>query len=212
MTLRVQLWCILMILAAAAATAYYYPALPAIIPVHWNVAGQVDGYGPRWQLWLMGPGMMAAMLLMGRMLPWLSPKRFEIQGYAATYGYMMAVLVALFGVIEGIMLAVALGSPLHMMRVLPVVLFGSLILLGNPMGKVKRNFFIGIRTPWTLASERVWHATHRLAGELMVASGALGLLAVWMAAPGWLQLLLGLAWAPVAVVYSLVLYKRTEAT
>jgi uncharacterized membrane protein len=76
------------------------------------------------------------------------------------------------------------------------------------MGKVRRNFFVGIRTPWTLANQRVWYGTHRLAGKLMVGSGMLGLLTVWLGAPHWLQLIVMLAWAPVAVVYSLLLYKR----
>lgn len=205
--------CVLMILAAAAATAYYAPGLRPTIPLHWNSAGQVDGYGPRWILWLIGPGLMAVMLLIGVALPWLSPKQFEVQRFAATYSYLMTVLVVLFGGLEALMISTVLsgvdvpGLP----RVLEAGGFLLLVLIGNPMGKVRRNFFIGIRTPWTLASEQVWNATHRLAGKLMVASGVLGLLAVWLNAPGWILLVPGLGWALVAAVYSLVRYKRLEA-
>lgn len=207
---RVLLFCILAILAVAAVTAYYYPSLPETIPTHWNFAGQIDGHGPRWQVWLVGPVLMTAILLMGVMLPWLSPKQFEVQGFAATYSYLIAVPVVLLGCIEAIMLSAALGGRPDMVHLMPALMFVVLILMGNPMGKVKRNFFMGIRTPWTLANERAWYATHRLAGKLMVGSGVLGLLAVWLAAPAWLQLLLGLGWAPVVVLYSLVLYKRVE--
>jgi len=86
------------------------------------------------------------------------------------------------------------------------------IVLGNVMGKLRRNFFIGIRTPWTLASERVWYATHRLAGKSMVAAGILSVgaalaggvagFAAWMA--------IVLAGFLVPVVYSFVHYKALE--
>jgi len=205
---RALLLCILMILAMTAVTAYYYPALPEIMPTHWNYAGQVDGYGARWQLWLVGPVLMSGFLLFAIALPWLSPKQFEVQNSGATYSYLMVIPVALFAAIELFMLGSALGVKLDVARVLPALAFVVLILMGNPMGKVRRNFFIGVRTPWTLASEQVWHATHRLAGKLMVGSGVLGLLALWLGAPHWLLLVLMMAWTPVPIGYSLLLYKR----
>jgi uncharacterized membrane protein len=205
---RALLLCILMILAMTAVTAYFYPALPESMPIHWNAAGQVNGYGARWNLWVLGPGSMTALLLLAIALPWLSPKQFEVQASGDTYGYLMAIPIALMACVEIVVLCIALGVPLEMARVLPALIFVMLILIGNPMGKVRRNFFMGIRTPWTLASERVWHATHRLAGKLMVGSGVLGLCAVWLGAPHWLLLVVTIAWAPVATGYSLVLYKR----
>lgn len=205
---RALLLCILMILAMTAITAYFYPALPEQMPMHWNYAGQVDGYGGRWQVWLLGPGIMSGFLLLAVVLPYLSPKQFEVQASGSTYGYLMAVPIALFGGIELLVLCNGLGIKFDMARVLNYVLFAALILIGNPMGKVKRNFFMGVRTPWTLASERVWYATHRLAGKLMVGTGLLGLCATWFGAPQWLLLIVMLAWAPVASGYSLLLYKR----
>lgn len=205
---RALLLCILMILAMTAITAYYYPALPESLPIHWNAAGQVDGYGARWHLWLLGPVCMSALLLLAIVLPWLSPKQFEVQASGATYGYLMALPIALMAIIELVVLGTALGVRIEMARVVPALIFMMLILMGNPMGKVRRNFFLGIRTPWTLASESVWRATHRLAGKLMVGTGVLGLCAVWLGAPHWLLLALMLAWAPLASGYSLLLYKR----
>lgn len=205
---RVILLCVLMILAMAAVTGYYYPSLPETIPVHWDAAGKVNGYGGRWQLWLAGPVLMTGMLLFAIAIPWLSPKKFEVQGFAGTYSYIMATVVALFSGIELLMLCAALGVRVEALRVAPALIFLLLIFIGNPMGKVRRNFFIGIRTPWTLASEAVWYATHRLAARLMVASGLLGLVAVWFGAPHWVLMLLMGAWGLVAAGYSLLLYKR----
>jgi len=201
--------CCLMILAMVIATACYAPGLPERIPIHWNFAGQVDGYGSRATIWLL-PATMIGMLLLGIVLPKISPKDFEVESFASTYSYLFSVVLALLAGIDVLMLHSILTGAQDFVNLMPTLMFAMLILMGNPMGKVRRNFFLGIRTPWTLASERVWYATHRLAGKLMVASGILGLLAVWLGAPGWADLLIGLAWAVVVGVYSLVVYKRTE--
>lgn len=205
---RALMLCMLMILAMTAITAYYYPSLPETIAVHWDAAGQVNGYGGRWQVWLTGPGAMTGIVLLALAMPWLSPKKFEVQNSRETFGYMMVVVVALFAGIEILMLCIALDVRLKMASVFPALIFLMLIFIGNPMGKVRRNFFIGIRTPWTLASEAVWYATHRLAARLMVASGLFGLFALWLGAPYWLLLVAMLAWAPIVAGFSLLLYKR----
>ena len=83
-------------------------------------------------------------------------------------------------------------------------------LLGNSMGKVKRNFFMGIRTPWTLASDQVWVATHRLGARLMTLGGAAGAVAVLLGAPVLPVFFVFLALVLYPVLYSLLLYKRLE--
>ena len=203
---------ILMILAALAATAVYYPDLPAAVPLHWDAEGHINRYGPRSMLLLSGPGAMGATLLLGLALPSLSPRRFAVSSFTPTYSYVIAVLVAMFGALYALLLMAALGRGVPLPRALPGGLFVLLILIGNPLGKVRRNFFIGVRTPWTLASDRVWYATHRLAAKLMVASGVAGLLAVAAGAPHWLLLALGIGWAVVPVLYSLMFYKRLQRT
>jgi uncharacterized membrane protein len=204
--------CTLLIVAAAIATAVFYPDLPAAVPVHWGMEGKPDGYGPRAMLWLLGPGLMGAMLVIGQCLPWLSPRRFDMASFQATYSYFVLVIVFMLGLFHAAVLhAILTGAP-EMYRTIYGGVFILLILLGNPMGKVKRNFYIGVKTPWTLASERVWYATHRLSARLMVASGSLGLIAVFAGAGPWVILALLVGWGVIAVVYSLVYYKRLERT
>jgi uncharacterized membrane protein len=202
--------CALLIAAAAIATVACYPALPESVPVHWNIEGRPDGYGPRAMLWLLGPGLMAAMLVIGLCLPWLSPKRFEVESFKATYSYFIVVIVCTLGFFQAAVLhAILTGAP-EMYRTIYVGVFLLLILLGNPMGKVKRNFYIGVKTPWTLASARVWYATHRLCARLMVASGLLGLIAVFVGAGSWIMIALAGGWCLIVIVFSLVYYKRLE--
>ena len=203
---------LLLIAAASAATIYVWPQLPDMVAVHWNYRGEVDGYAPRAVLWLLGPGLMAFMMLLALLLPTLSPRRYEVQPFAPTFYYSFVVVQCLLAYVHGLVLASASGVAVPIDKAVPAGLFVMLVLAGNPMGKVRRNFSLGIRTPWTLASERVWYATHRLAARLMVASGLLGLAVLALGAPGWLLLALALAWAPLAVLYSLLQYKRLEHT
>lgn len=209
MTRRVFILEILLILAALAATAVAWPHLPAMVPTHWNLQGQADGFSPRVHLFLFGPGIMAVVMLSTWLLPWLSPRRFEVDTFSGTYRQVMLMVFLLIAFIQEFMLWSAFGHPVSSGRALigGVCLFIALI--GNLMGKVRRNFFIGVRTPWTLASERVWNATHRFAGKTMVAGGLLGLALSILGLESWpIFALLGGALAP--VVYSLVVYKQLE--
>jgi len=199
-----------MVAAALSAAAWYYPALPAKVPVHWNMHGEADGFAARSIIWLLGPGLMLVVLLLGYLLPKLSPKRFDIAPFKATFEYFIVVLVALSGYLFVLTLAAMLGRGWPMQQAIPAGLFVVLILLGNPMGKVQPNFYVGIRTPWSLASPKVWRATHRLAGQMMVACGVLGLLAMALGSPPALLVVPGLLWAMVAVLYSLWHYKKLE--
>lgn len=83
-------------------------------------------------------------------------------------------------------------------------------LLGNVMGKVRRNFYIGIRTPWALANERVWNATHRFAVKTFVAIGAIGLFMTLLGFWGWPVFILLMIGGVAPVAYSLVFYKQLE--
>ncbi|CAN7650745.1 SdpI family protein [Duganella sp. LjRoot269] len=205
---RYLLLCLVLVAAACAATVYAWPMLPERVPVHWDIDGVVNGYGPRAALWLLGPGLISLMALCGALLPRISPRRFDMSGFEPTYYYLCGVVVCMLAYVYALVLAAMLHGAVPMQKAVPAGVFILLILIGNPMGKVRRNFFMGIRTPWTLASERVWYATHRLAAKLMVASGLLGLLALWLGVPHWALLALMLAWALLSAGYSLLLYKR----
>jgi uncharacterized membrane protein len=88
--------------------------------------------------------------------------------------------------------------------------FLLLALLGNVLGKVRRNFYIGVRTPWTLASEKVWDTTHRFAARAFVLAGLLGLSSLAVTANPLAGLAILVAAALASALYSLVHYKRLE--
>jgi uncharacterized membrane protein len=197
-----------LILVSFLVTAWLWPALPDIVPTHWNAAGQVDGYGPKWHLLLLGPGLITATLLLFLALPWLSPRRFEVSRSGPAYGKFMLLTMGLLAYIYGVVLwAVVLGS-VDFNRALLGGISVVLILLGNLLGKLRRNFFVGIRTPWTLADEANWYATHRFGGKAMVATGLLGGLVVMAGGslPLWLAITMLGSLSPVG--YSLWYFRR----
>jgi len=210
MKTRFLLFSACLIVALAGLMAYSWPQLPAQVPIHWAADGTVNGYGPRASLWLFGPGMLVVLSWLFCQLPAMAPQRYGIAGFAATYYYLCGVALTLFAYVQALVLLAAMQRGWPMQLALPAGLNVMLILLGNPMGKVQRNFLMGIRTPWTLGSAAVWYATHRFAARLMVASGLLGLLALALQAPFWLQSALMLGWAAVAVLYSYWRYRQEQ--
>jgi uncharacterized membrane protein len=195
---------------ALAATAVIYPSLPAQVPIHWNVHGQVDSVGPKsWAAFMMPIGMVI-MLGVFAVLPWLSPKHFEIDAFRATYDFIVVLIIGLFGYIHALTLLGSMSRALDFPRAMMGGMFLFFMLLGNVLGKVRRNFYVGVRVPWTLASDRVWNDTHRLAAWLFMGSGLIGFLMVLLRVPVlWSLAPLSVA-AIVPIVYSFVLSKQLE--
>lgn len=211
---KYYLGAIAVILATLAGTLVAYPSLPSTVPIHWDAQGQVNGWGPKWSLFLYGPGLMLFIVLTFSALPWLSPKKFEVDSFRATYLYIMIVIVAMLAYCHLLILMSALGSfggiPLDVSRAVEGGVCLLIALLGNVLGKVRRNFYVGVRTPWTIASEQVWNATHRIAAKAFFAAGLLGLIAVVLRAPFWLPITAVLIGALIPVLYSLIFYKQLE--
>jgi uncharacterized membrane protein len=198
------------VLATLAGVIVGYPKLPDVIPTHWDIHGHANGWGPKWSLFLFGPGLMTLMVLLFAALPWLSPKKFEVDSFRTTYLYIMIVTVGMMAYINILIVITSLGMPLDVGRAVEGCVCLLIALLGNVLGKVRRNFYVGIRTPWTLANERVWNATHRVGAKTFFVGGLLGLIGVIFRAPFWLPVAAIVAAAIVPVVYSLAFYKQLE--
>jgi len=209
MTKKYLLLQLALIATVLAGIAIAYPHLPPRIVTHWNAAMQPNRHGPRWVLFVIGPGIMAVTLLLTALLPWLSPKQFEVDTFRLTYLRLTLLTQLMMAYIVAVTVWAHVGHRIDPGRVLVGGICLMIALIGNLMGKVRRNFFIGIRTPWTLASERVWYATHRFAAKTFVAGGIVGaVMAVTGPRRGPVSALLIAALAP--MVYSLVVYKRLE--
>ena len=204
----------LMVAIATAATAWFYSSLPEQIPTHWNIRGQVDGHGGKWTLFLF-PLMMVGMLVLFYFLPALSPRHFELDTFRSTYLYIMVLVVGLFAYMDGVLLyvvhqTVAKQATVDIGRTFFAGLFLFFGFMGNVMGKVRKNFYIGVRVPWTLASDRVWNDTHRLAAWVWVAAGAIGFAMIVLGVPIMAAFAVLIVSAFIPVIYSFVHYKALE--
>jgi uncharacterized membrane protein len=203
----------LVVLAASLYVYFFeFDRLPPQVPIHWNFAGEADGWVDRDNVlvvFLLMPAIMAGLVVLTLLLPWLSPRHFEVDTFRDTYAYIMTLLVGLMGYLQLIVLGGSL-QPRFPNRALIGGMFLFFALLGNVLGRVRRNFWIGVRTPWTLASDPVWIQTHRLTAWLWVGFGLFGFVAVAVG----VSIIWCFAGLIVAVLfpvfYSLVLYKRLE--
>lgn len=164
-----------------AATAALYPLLPEVIPIHWNASGEIDGWAPRSQAFILAAVCLGVSLLL-RFLPLLDPKRNSYRQFSRGYFAVRLVCAAFFCLMQGVTLASAFHP-----AALPIdrLTFGGMGLvfcvMGNFMPKFKHNYFCGIRTPWSLASVENWWRTHRLAGLFWFWGGlAIAVLAVFL--------------------------------
>lgn len=200
----------LFVLITIGVGAWLYPRLPSEVPTHWSLGGQPNGWSPRFWAVAMWPLLIAGMTGLAVLLPVMSPRKFEIKPFADTYGILMLAIQA-FLLVVGVYAMLA-GAGYHV----PIVLVGTLatgalfMVLGNYMGKLRKNFFIGIRTPWTLTSEVVWERTHRLAGWLFVLAGLVWIVGAVAHAAPMVMVIATLVAAFVPAVYSYFLYRRVE--
>jgi uncharacterized membrane protein len=210
MTRKYYLAGMLLTAAALVATLLMYPQLPASVPRHWDMNNHPNGYSQKWTLFLIGPGLMAGVMILFRFLPWLSPKNWEVDTFRSTYLRIMLILVSMLAYFYAVLLWAGASHSINAGRAIVGGVCLLFALLGNLLGKVRRNFYIGVRTPWALANERVWNSTHRLAAKTLVASGLVGLALTLMGLEGWPTMVALSAGALVPVAYSLIFYKRLE--
>lgn len=207
---RYFLICSLIVAVSLAAGLVAFPQLPARVPSHWGVHGNINGYSSRVTAVFLFPGIMAGIVLLFAALPALSPRHFEVETFRSTYLYLMLIVVAAIAYFHGLLLWAALSHAISMPRAISGGVCVLIALVGNVLGKVKRNFYVGVRTPWTLASERVWYATHRVAGKLWVALGCLGLILTFLLPSPLPAVLLVSVGSLYPVLYSFLYYKRLE--
>ncbi|MBS1714813.1 MAG: SdpI family protein [Armatimonadetes bacterium] len=190
-------------------TALMYARLPESIATHWDIHGRADQFSPRFWGVVFGPIVQTGMLLLFLVLPSLSPERARLEASGDVYGKVCLTVVAFMGFVQVLIVQSALGMTDTAKWIVcsVLVLFGY---IGNIITKARRNYFMGIRTPWTLESEDVWNRTHRLGGRLMVAGSIVGLVLVFTNAPLWSVFAVILVASLWPVVYSYLIYRRSS--
>lgn len=207
---RADIISLLFVFSAIALAAILYPSLPEQIPTHWNAQGEVDGYMKKPGGVIIMPAMAVFTFVIMKLIPVISPKGFRIDEFSDVFGALQVTLVGFMSIVAILVLMEARGLDVRINEMIISGIGLLFVIIGNYLGRVRKNFFIGIRTPWTLASDEVWNRTHRIGGRLFILSGVI----IWIGA----ILRLPLTWTVgvavglvlIPVVYSYFLYRKIE--
>ena len=209
---------VLTVLSLAAAGAAVASAIPGDVqlPVHWGLDGTPDRHAGKWAALMLPPAVVAAVSLLFWFLPALEPRREGLERSQGLYLWGWIGLLFVGAVLQVAVISEALGWGLPADRLIAGAVGLMLVSIGNQLGKSRSMYLIGLRTPWTLASEEVWVRTHRLGGKLMVAAGLVIVLAAVLGLTGVAMMAVVLAAvaaaAGVPILYSYLLWRREKGS
>jgi uncharacterized membrane protein len=187
-----------------------YGKLPERFATHWDASGTANGWSSRWRGAFLLPWIMLAEAVLLLVLPRIDPRRANYDKFGGAYALIANSVLGVQLVIHAAVLAVALGRHVPIDTVAIVSVGILLIVIGSVLPLTHSNFFVGIRTPWTLSSDTVWTRTHQLGGYTMMGAGVVMILSA--ALPGRARLAVWLTAVIVGVlvpvVYSYVVWAR----
>lgn len=202
---------LVLIAGATVAGLLLWNQLPEQMASHWNINDQVDGYMSKfWGVFMM-PLITLGLFLLFLIIPNIDPLKANIAKFREAFNLFLVLFAAFMLYIHGLTLAWNLGHTGFKMSTSMLPAMGLLfIFIGFMLRKAKRNFFIGIRTPWTLSSETVWDKTHQLGAILFMASGVLAIIGGFFGgvAAIWFFLVPLVGSTIFLLVYSYMLYQR----
>ena len=206
-------WFGLVITAIAVAMSIWaYRQMPPTVATHWSLNGTPDGFSSRLVAVLIIPGVTLVMTGLFNVLPKLDPRGENYAKFFGTYWLICNTVIAFMLIAHAMILASGIGFPIRIDRLMPLSVGLLFIVFGNYLTRVEPNWFVGIRTPWTLSSDTVWRKTHRTGGYLMVLGGLL--IAACAALPhgAFIPVLVVavLVMAVIPIVQSYILWKREQ--
>jgi len=203
-------------IACYVAGALVYPHVPLTLITHWDAAGRPNGsMGKFWGLFLL-PIILLILDIVWYVLPKIDPLRKDFIGFRHVYDFFWILLSAFLAYVYALTLAINIGLSFNLLQALLPAIGVFIFCLGALMPYVKRNWFFGIRTPWTLSSESNWDRTHQFGGKLFMLAGVIAILAGLAAPHLTVGAIIGISVgadilaALASIVYSYVLYHREE--
>ena len=188
------------------------PQLPEQVPSHWNDQGQVDGYSSKLSGILLMPGILLATLLLLLVVPSIDPRKANIAKFRPQYNIFILCFVLFLAYLYVLTLLAGLGVKIDMNRMLMPAFGLFFIFVGSMVRHAKRNYMIGIRTPWTLHSDVVWDQTHRVGGIAFMVAGAFTMLTVFVPQLAFPVMMVSVLLVAVgSIVYSYIFYRQVES-
>lgn len=185
------------------------PCVPDIFPTHWNYQGQVDGWSSKGFATMFFPNLILAIYVLMLLLPRFDPMRHNYKHFDIPYYSIRLGLVLFLSIIYIFTLFAGIGFKWNIMYFMLSMMGALFIVMGFALPKIKRNYFVGIRTPWTLQSDEVWDKTHKYSGKVFIIVGLLSFLTMILgdwAFSIFITLIIGAAFLTMA--YSYYIYKK----
>lgn len=201
--------------AALGALGWINTAPGELVPVHIGLSGEPDRYGSKWEAFALTPAVILGIGLLLAIFPKIDPRGRNLSRSGAPYLTAWIGGLAIATLAQGLITWTAIRGPdaaatMAAMRLIAIGVAIMFTALGNFLPKARPNFFLGIRTPWTLTSDLSWEKTHRLAGRLWLLTGLVGLVAA-LFAPATLAIVVivagALGSALIAVIYSYLVWR-----
>lgn len=189
---------------------WYEPKLPEKIPTHWNIKGEIDGWTEKpWGVYLLPIiSTITSMFLM--LLPKIAPKGFKLASAKSTYELIVLIMAIFMLAVMVLTFEASLSQEVNVNQWIMVGVGTLFVIIGNYLSKVPKNFFLGIRTPWTLASDEVWYKTHRFSAWVFILSGLLTVIGAIFQWPIIALIVILSSAGLIPVIYSLLVYKQVE--
>jgi len=193
-------------------TILLYNKLPDQIPMHWDIQGQVNRYGNKTESFITACIPLLIVILM-QGVPLIDPKKRNYEKFIGSYYNFQLMFAIIMGALHLLTLSTAMGYEFVKVdsgvKLLIAILF---TIIGNMMPKFKHNYFIGIKTPWTLASEEVWFATHRMGGKLWFYGGLAMIVLSFISGPvsGGIYFSVILGTSLIMFIYSYLVFRKLQ--
>jgi len=192
-------------------SAIIYPSLPGKIITHWDANGTANGYSSKLFGLFFLPIITLVLLVLFFFIPKIDPLKKNIEKFKGYYALFVLLFVLYMAFIHVISILLNYGMKINIMFFILPAMGLLFFFLGALLEKTKRNFFIGIRTPWTLSSDKVWGQTHKLGGKLFKICGVIAILGLFFTKYAiWFILVPILASVIVLVIYSYVKYTQIK--
>lgn len=156
------------------------PHLPATMPIHWGANGEADGFATKIKAMILTVGIMVLIYFIIAFVPRIDPRKENYKYFSKTYNIVLNAVLLLFFFVNMSTVLQGLGYNVPMSYIAPIMAGLVFIIIGNYLQRVRSNYFMGIRTPWTLSNETVWKKTHRLSGKLFFIGGLLILISAFL--------------------------------
>ncbi len=206
---KAQIITIIIILISFAVGVYFYPQFPDKMASHWNIQGEVDGYISKfWGAFLM-PIVSLGLFLLFLLIPRIDPLKRNIEKFRKYFDTFIVLIILFLFYVYLLTVFWNVGISFNMSRVILPAIGILFYYIGVLLKHAKRNWFIGIRTPWTLSSDNVWEKTHKLGSKLFKTAGVIALLGIFFQSLAiWLILVPVILVSVYTIFYSYFEYKK----